>query len=353
MKKQLVNFINKPKKVAIICLVIAVTVGTFGYIKINKKVSSSYDETNTDRSTGNFSNLTLGFLSSGRIKDVLVKAGETVEKGQILATLDAVNVLGSLTQARAAYSTANANYDKITNGATETTLNIAKASVHTAEVNLEGTTKQQEVLVKNAYKNLLNSTIEAIPSGIINDYVAPTISGSYDKDIDGQINISVYYTGNGQSYSVSGITNGSGVVATTNAQPIGDSGLYIKFPNNSTTNYTNWIINIPNKKASNYLSNYNAYQLALENQNQAVKNSQAALDQANTSLSSLTANARPEDMAIAKAQVSNALGALEIAESAYNNTIIKAPSDGVVTAVSIIAGQIALTNAPAIEFLSK
>jgi len=76
------------------------------------------------------------------------------------------------------------------------------------------------------------------------------------------------------------------------------------------------------------------------------------LDQANASLSALVAVARPEDIATAKAQIENASGVLQIADAAYKNTIVIAPSDGIITAVYISEGQIATQSAPAIEFLT-
>jgi multidrug efflux pump subunit AcrA (membrane-fusion protein) len=359
MKQHIISLPHHPKRVIIISLIIAGAIGVFGYLKINQKVitpdgknQSNLNVNEKDNSSVS-RNLTLGFLTGGRIKSALVKAGDRILKGQILATLDAENTLGVLAQAKASYKTSEANYKKIINGATSAAIDVAKAVAHTAEVNLDGTTKQQELFVKNAYQNLLNSTPEALPSGGNSDYLAPAISGNYDLGKEGDIVISIYYTGNGASFNVSGITTGSGLVTTTTPQPIGDSGLYIKFPSVNSINVTEWIITIPNKKAENYLTNSNAYQTALENQSQAVKNAQAILDQANVSLSALLASARPEDIAVGQAQMDNAAGAVQIAEAALQNTIITAPSDGMVMSVAITPGQIAIPNAPAIEFISN
>ena len=100
------------------------------------------------------------------------------------------------------------------------------------------------------------------------------------------------------------------------------------------------------------MANYNAYQTALQTKTQAISNAQASLDQANASLTALVTAARPEDVATAEAQVNNAEGAVQIAEAAYENTIITAPSDGTIASVAIAPGQIATPNAPAIEFTS-
>lgn len=351
--KHIKSLPHHPKRVIIISLIIAITIGIFGYVQINRKPENIQQIQNTDAvaSTGN---LTLGFLASGRIQSVSVKAGDVVKKGQILAALDAGNTLGALAQARAALKTAEANYQKIINGATGSSIDVAKAAVNTAQVNLDGISKQQDVLVNNAHANLLNSTLTATLQNSDNTSItAPLISGTYNKDTEGSITFSVNQTGSSGYVNFSGLVNGTTVASTSAPQPIGDTGLFLEF--NSITPYvnTNWIISIPNKTAPNYLANFNAYQSALQNKNQAIGNAQAVLDQANATLSALVATARPEDIAVAQAQVDNASGAVQIAEAAYKNTIITAPADGTVLSVAITPGQIAVPNASAIEFISN
>lgn len=358
MKKTLKSFIHKPKQVALVSIIISILIGIYGYAHINKKESyqisdNSSIDLNSKSSLGH--NLSLGFLSGGRIKSVQVKAGDTVIKGQELASLESGNTLGALTQAKASYEQAKANYQKLINGSTGPTIDVAKASVHTAQVNLKEATKQQDVLIQNSYSNLLNSTPEAVPTSGITDSTSPTISGNYSLGKEGDIVINTYTTGGGSSFSVSGLTSGNGTVTTTTPQPIGDSGLYIKFPSttNINPNGSGWTISIPNKKASNYLTNLNVYESAVQTRTQTLATLQAILDQANASLTALVAQARPEDISSAQAQVDAAYGAIQIAQSAYDNTIIKAPYDGVVKSVLISVGQIAVPNATAIEFESK
>ena len=157
-------------------------------------------------------------------------------------------------------------------------------------------------------------------------------------------------SGNNGYITFSGVSDGTTVASTTVPQPLGDSGLYIEFTSLSPYLGTTWVINLPNKNAPNYLTNYNAYKTALENKNQLIESAQAVLDQANASLVSLISKARAEDLAIAQAQVDNAKGAEQIAEASYKNTIITAPSDGQIVSVLITEGQIAIPNASAIEF---
>ena len=351
------SLIHQPKKVIAISLVLALAIGIFAYVRINRAPSyifataTSGKISSTEGGTARQSNFSLGFLAGGRIQSVTVKTGDTVQVGQVLATLDAGNAVGVLTQAKAALASAQANYEKVINGATSPAIEVAKASVNTAQVNFDQTKNQQDVLVSNAYKNLLNSTPEAVPTASgSTDTSEPTISGSYTFGAEGTLTINMYATGDGAYFSASGLVTASGIVSKTVAQPLGDSGLFVKFPSTGGST-TNWTVTLPNTKAVNYLANYNAYQTALQSKSQTTASAQAVLDQAKTSLAALVATARPEDVATAKAQVDTAQGAVSIAQAAYANTIITAPSNGTVTSVAITVGQIATPNIPVIQML--
>ncbi|MEI8130642.1 MAG: biotin/lipoyl-binding protein [bacterium] len=351
------SLIHQPKKVIAISLVIALVIGIFAYVRINRApaytfvTATSGKISGTEGGTARQTNFGLGFLSGGRIQTVAVKTGDTVTAGQVLATLDAGNAVGVLAQAKAALASAQANYEKVINGATSPAIDVAKAAVNTAQVNFDQTSKQQDILVSNAYKNLLNSTVEAVPETNGNtDSNIPTISGSYTLGKEGIITIDTYFTGDGGYFNASGVVNASGIVSRTVAEPIGDSGLFVKFPS-SLGSTTSWTISLPNTKAVNYLSNFNAYQNALQSKSQMVASAQATLDQAKASLAALVATARPEDVAAAKAQVDTAQGAVTIAHAAYGNTIITAPSTGTVTSVAITVGQIATPNIPVIQMV--
>ena len=285
--------------------------------------------------------LNLSFFSSGIVRSLKVQVGDTVKTGQILATLDHGNEFGSFTQARGAVAAAQARYKRILDGASNEEIKLAQIVLDNAKRDYDRVKSQQELLVKNAYKNLLNSTPEASPSGGQSDYTAPTISGNYNKEIEGKIIISIYYTGNGTSFNVSGIASGSGLVTTTTPQPIGDSGLYIKFPSTSVININEWVITIPNKKASDYLTNYNAYQAALKTQDSALGVTQALIDQREAELSIKQATARPADIDLAKADILSAEGQLQLASANFEHTILRAPTGGTITKIDIKIGELA------------
>ena len=334
MKNKLIKIIESPKVVIPAVFLVAVVVAIFVYKFVGYApkgiVNDQTINSPTDLST-NTGVVDLAFPKTGRVNAVYVKAGGTVRKGQILANLDFADAKGAL-------EIAKANYQKLINGATGADVGVAKAGVQAAQTNLDAITKQQSLAVLLAYRNLLNSSLEAVPDIAVDNYIAPTISGNYTLDKEGDIKISVNYTnGNSQFFASGVLKDYNGIVNATTAQPIGDSGLYIKFPANISTNISNWTIHIPNQKAVNYISNNNAYQSALETEDRLVKIAQASLDQANSALLLKISSARPEDVAAAT-------GALAVAQGAYDNDFIYAPADGKINVVNIGVGEIAVAN---------
>ncbi len=354
MKRMLLSVLNKPIPVTLVALVVAGAIGTFVWFNQDSGVDVPVQVAPADSSMSGSgtSTLTLAFITGGQIKSVAVVTGDTVHKGEVLATLDPQNTSGGLTQAKAAYDAAVAAYQKVVNGASGPDIDVAKAAVQAAMVARDQAVRQQQVLVDTAYTALLNVSPQAYPQDAQQDAnkTAPVISGSYLLGKEGSIMVETYASGalSGYSFRVSGLAEGVGDVSNVTPQPIGNSGLYITFPQ-GVHSHTMWVIGLPNTKAGDYVAKYNAYQAALQAKQQAAANADAAVKQAQAHLSVVAASARPEDVATASAQVENARGALSIAQAAYDARRIVAPFDGTITAVHISVGQVALVSAPAIE----
>ena len=271
--------------------------------------------------------LNLSFNSSGIVKSLKVKVGDKVKAGQVLATIEQGSELAALTSARGALAGSIARLKRIVEGATSEELDLS-------QITLDQTKITQKTIVDNAYQNLLNSTPEAVPEDGTSDYVAPTISGTYSLGKEGKINISMYYSTGGRSFTMTGLSQGSGLVDTVTPQALGNTGLYIKFPTSGTYDVSDWVIEIPNKKASNYLANYNAYQVALSQ-------AKFAVDQRAAELALKKAKARGSDIDLANADILSAQGQVEAALARYNNTVITAPVGGTVTRIDIKIGELA------------
>lgn len=298
----------------------------------------------------------LAFKSSGIVQSVNVKVGDSVEEGEIIAALDGAAEAAQVTQARAALASAQANYDKIVSGADTPEVNIAKASLRSAQVafrnaelSYNATAFQQENLVKNARLVFYNSGLEAKRTRIVSDEVVATVTGAYQGDESGYYEFEREVKGSGFKLRYRGIENGLGTVDIKRGIPVplGTKGLYVTFSTEgSFSENPEWRVEIPNPEASNYLTNLNAYNaaqqardVALLTAQNSVNAAQSALDQAQYNLEQTLAAARPEDVAIAKAQILSAEGQLQAASAAYESTLIRAPAKGTITAIEVDVGE--------------
>jgi len=123
-------------------------------------------------------------------------------------------------------------------------------------------------------------------------------------------------------------------------QPIGNSGLYITFPETIDTNLE-WVINIPNKKASDYLTNYNTYQAALSHRTSTIQ-------QLTTELELKKVRAGGSDLDLARADILSAEGQLQGAQAKFEDTVIRAPADGTITSIDVKLGELSEVQKPVI-----
>ncbi len=339
MKKKIAKSLENHKIIIPIAILIAIVLGFLIFKYVGRPPQNNlnledniYSSDSTSNNLKDGQNINLAFNKNGGVNNVYVKVGDKVAKGQILADLNSTDDQRILDKAKS-------NYQKSLNGKTGTSLDVAQTGVNTAETSLEATKIQQDLAVATAYNNLLNSSLEAVPSDTSNlnssSFNAPIISGNYTLGKEGAIVLHIYSSTGGISFSSSGVVYSENIMVSSSlSQPIGNSGLFIKLPANfnSTDMNMDWIINLPNKKAPNYLPNYNMYQSALEARTRFLNLAQASLDQAKSNLALIQANTKPEDISITKTQ-------LDVAMASYENNFIHAPTDGLITSVDIKSGE--------------
>ncbi|MEI8270141.1 MAG: efflux RND transporter periplasmic adaptor subunit, partial [bacterium] len=298
--------------------------------------------------------VSLTFGSGGPIAHTYSDLGKKVSKGQKLAELITSDLVAQLHQAQASHIVAQTTYDKLVNGASTTDIEVAKVALNNAKNSYNNIISQQKVLVANAFSSMLNSGIIAQPtvSGVSTADL-PIISGTYIGTEEGIYTVTIHMGGNNSFFSFSGIEKGSGQVSTV-AVPLGTLGLYIQFPSNNITSYSNntWIISIPNKQSPSYLTYYNAYQSALQNQSNSIATAQGVVDTAQANLDQRQAVPRSEDLEIAKAQIGQAQANIESIKSKLENAEIVAPISGTITQFDAKIGQIASPSMPLVSIMS-
>ncbi|MDB5188481.1 MAG: hypothetical protein JWM92_79 [Candidatus Nomurabacteria bacterium] len=322
------NIFHKPKIIIPIVAIVAIIAGVFLYHSVGKAptvnvpsdVASNANVISTDTTNNS---VALGFPQGGRIASVSVKVGDHVTKGEVLASLDAGAAAGSLTQAKGALELAQAQY----------------ASMNVQYANAK---KQQDTLVQNAYRTLLSSGLAAVPS-VQDDSHLPIITGTYNCANEGSYEIDPYPSGtnSGFSFNYSGLESGNGVVTFNTPQPLGSCGLFISFTS-GFAGATKWTVSIPNTKSASYVTNKNAYDLAVSTRDQVLNQFAANLNQSSSANTS-------------QAAVDAAQGVYQSALANYRNNFIIAPSNGTVSFIDadLKAGASATANKAVISITTQ
>ncbi len=349
----LISFSTTHKKTSILTLII---IGLVLFVLVRGKTDSQTVVTDTVKqrdlrstvlATGQVTSVTdlgLSFKSSDVVRSLKVSVGDKVVKDQILATLDNQDELGSLTQAQGALKLAQASLKRTLEGATNEEIAVMETALRNAQVDLENTKRQQATLVANAYRAMLNAGLEIkLTSTEATAVSLPVLSGTYASTQTGKYTISTYSTGTGGYFTYTGLESGSGPTDKISAISLGSRGLFLTFPTNFGvgTNDTHWEVTIPNVQSSTYLTYSNAYSAALETEKNAVSNAQAIVDARQADLNLKKAQARPADIDAREADVLSAQGRVQSAQAAYENTILRAPAPGTITAVDIKVGELA------------
>ncbi len=353
MKDSSINFFKKIRKLAldhkVISSIIIIVIGyLFYHYVLNKTVSTTtYQYATVKRGalvatvsgTGQVvsnSQVDLKPKVNANVTAVYVKAGDSVKQGQVLFRLDATDAYKSVRDAKISLESVKISLEKLTNPTALSIMNIKNSIQQQKDAE-----EAQNQKVDSAYKTLLNSNLQVVVEGSYTTETAPTLSGSYLLNKEGQIKIGVNQGGTtGYSFSLSGLTTGSGDVNTVVAQPISNTGLYIKWA--AVPPQTNWVINIPNKQSTSYSSNYDAWQNAITNRDIANAASERTITSLNQQLADLTPSEDNVDVRSAKLTLEQRQNSLADAEQTLSYYTITAPFDGTMAAVSVDIGSSAV-----------
>jgi len=271
------------------------------------------------------------------VSSIKVSIGDKVYAGQVLVTLQNTDLNAQLSQAKASLRAQQANLEQMKKGTRTEELNLAKIRVDTAKQTLEDTKAQQDLLVKNAYQTLLNSSVQANPERSFS--AVATVSGTYTGTEQGKYNINVYLTSNGYYFNTSGLESASGPISNK-AVPMGDRGLYISFSGGDLTGTEKWTVDVPNTRAAAYLTSYNSYQNSLTAKETTINAATSALESAESSLALAVAGATTEQIESQEAVVEAAQATVENISAQIDKTIIRSPISGTVSSLSAKYGEL-------------
>ncbi len=388
MNKNILNNLDKQYGLIMVLTAVLIIAGTtFGMVIAQKRPTYDYyaaqkaDVVQSISSTGvikSDQNISLSFKRGGTIASIKVRSGDKVSKGKILVSLDNKDTLTAVSQATAALDAANANYEKLKNGATEDNISVAQAAVNTAQVSLDNIKSISDKNINSKYDYALNAlddtyikmynaytTVDTIKEAHFkdaNDQESLTVrnneeyqinrpkndaktsidaakaSGKTD-DIDTAISASIsslnkILTGLTAIRSVCDQTTYQGKVTATEKTALDTQKSYISTAQTTMSSLQSDISTLKTQTDNN------------------IKTAEATLSQAQASLKALQSPARPEDINVAKANVEAAEANLQAANNAYSDSMIIAPIDGIITNVSPKIGEVVGAGTPVATMIS-
>ena len=294
----------------------------------------------------------LAFPVSGIIERIHVSEGMSVMKGDVLATLAHDDLNADYQDAEAALLIAKANQIELIQGQRAEARDVSKTTADIAREELARVTAEQDERVASAYRTLLSSDLAAVPEKSDNEDVPPTITGTYTCEA-GTYFLDIFSSKarSGISYALSGLEKGTFTAYMESSAPMGACGLRIQFDADENYASSRWIVAVPNTESASYLTNLNAYNLAVTSRTNAIRAAEQKLTLAEQTLALDTAAPRNEALMRAEAEVLQAEAQLRVARTRIDDHILTAPFDGTITNVEPLAGE-AIQAEPIITILS-
>lgn len=293
------------------------------------------------------SEATLAFPVAGTVSAVLVAEGDSVTAGQVLATLDQAELLADKQNAYGDLLIAEANRQEAESGPRQEARTVTTTTIAIARAALTRTTTEETEKVKNAYRTLLSTDLEALPTDPETDDIPPTVSGTYQCDDAGTYTLSVFRSGtkSGYSYRLSGLESGAYAAYTEAPASFGTCGLSLQFSATELYRASDWNIDIPNTRSASYITNLNAYELAKRQAKNAI--AAATEDYAKATAVGVLDNVAPrvEEASRLDAAVIQATARLNAVEARLEDRTLRAPFAGVVSSIEMVTGEVSPTDA--------
>ncbi|WP_261807926.1 biotin/lipoyl-binding protein [Paenibacillus sp. N3.4] len=144
--------------------VMAIVIGTSVFLLTSKQATSQTDPVNQTHPTAYIetNEVSASFKVGGRVTEVLVKEGDVVKKGQVLARLQSTEIEAKVEQAKAAVALAQGKIAEA-EGATATA--EAKKQQGIAGVNVTAETAEQQVAQAQAAVSAAQAKVDGLRNG--------------------------------------------------------------------------------------------------------------------------------------------------------------------------------------------
>lgn len=373
--KKIKNFVLKHRIISIVIIIVLIYFGYLLFSKFfNKTTTAEYifgkvqkgDLVVSISGSGQVSTLskvsikpnTTGQTQTlGQITSVKVKNGDYVKAGQIVAILDGKNALQTLNQAKASVTSAQANYDKLVKGMTDSEALSANNAVTQAQISLDNAKQNILIKLKSAYTTASNSIYLTTDSFFENNPTNSSPSFKVDgveflnQELENNINSGRYNIGillSSWREKIKTQTVSDDLIASINSAIL-DLNTMRNYFDDMTILFASYSIasdstgqssiNTNKSTASGARSGIDSLISDLTSTLQSYNNTVFSLQQAKDSLALKLKPASEDDLAVQKASLDNAKANLANAEEAYSSRIITAPFDGQIGGLSAEVGQ--------------
>ncbi|HEY9852851.1 MAG TPA: biotin/lipoyl-binding protein [Leptolyngbyaceae cyanobacterium] len=322
--------------------------------------------------------------NSGVLKQLLVKEGDVVKEGQILAYMDDSNLQGQITQAKAQLTSAQANLDRLLAGNRPQEIAQAEAQLTSAQANLDrllAGNRPQEIAQAEAQLTSAQANLDRLLAGNRPQEIAQAEA----QLTSAQANLDRLLAGNrpqeiaqaqAQLASAQASLRQAEFTFNQNQQLYKAGAIALREVENSRSAYDSAKAQVQQAQQALNLQRSGARPEEIAQARAQVKQAQEALNlqrsgtrqeeiaqaraqvkqaqealslqkagarseeiaqaraqvkQAQEALNLQKAGSRPEEIAQARAQVMSAQGAIQTVESQRSDTVIRAPFNGVVT----------------------
>jgi len=384
-------------KIFWIIIVILIIVGAFVARNILKGEQVEYvtqevkvtDIVQTVSATGQIksaSEIELNFENGGRLEVLNIKVGDEVKANDVLAQLRANDLAINVRKARADLTESIATLNKLKAGATTEDVAVYEAAVKQAETNLENTKTTYSQALVNTQEDILtdiDTTLTKANISLQDIYDVLNYKGDYnnfqtsnldlyqrvDKGYDSTVvkvdeaelayNLAKIDNSDQNINEAADLTLTALLSLSETLDNLSELFDYVIFTTNLTRTELDALKTTINTERTTTDSSINTVQGGVQDINDAiisyntkVEEAQKALTKAQADLDFKKAPARPEDIALYEARVQKSQAALSLAQDQYDETIIRAPIDGVITDINFDIGEQTSLSQPVITMLA-
>ena len=316
----------------------------------------------------------LSFQKSGKVKEINVKIGDRVKKGDVLATLSADNDLANILNAKANVYSAEANLADIKNGASKEDIASSEQNLANAKANLILAYNSIPDSLRTVYTNITDTLGDKIGSLFTFDGSRyQLITNICNQNLETEIESDRLTIVSKVNTLKQSINNFKYVNLTINDEDLKNTDLQTDILSEQIANLTNTTSNLLDNLNTSFTSSClisntglndarNEISIARTNLNNTINTVNTLKSQILTyrstyystknALAQTLAGATAEKIKSLSAQVDVAKANLVLAEANYNQNFIYAPFSGLITNVNINLGEIANQNQNAIEIIA-